>query len=116
MSFLVPGRIVWATLTDTQGGNEKRRPAVIVAAPSDIDPLRIAIVAGVTTDMGRARFEETVELPHHAAGHAETKLKKPCEVVCSWVISVPATSLTDSGGCVSSDILASILAKVERFG
>ncbi len=37
-SFLVQGRIVWATIPDSQGGNAKRRPFFIVTATTEIDP------------------------------------------------------------------------------
>jgi hypothetical protein len=65
--------------------------------------------------IGQAPFSETVELPSATAGHPQTKLKKACEVVCSWVVSVPLADLTDSGGFVPPNVLAEILAKVRRL-
>ena len=115
MSALSQGRIVWATVPDPRGGNAKARPAVILTPTAEIDPTGEVQLAAVTTLTGQAPFSETVELPSDAAGHPQTKLKKPCEVVCSWVISVPVAELRDTGGFVPSDLPAEILAKVEKL-
>ena len=56
-----------------------------------------------------------MDLPYLATGHPDTKLKKPCEVVYSWIVSVPVADLRDSGGFVPPDILAEVLVKVERL-
>jgi len=109
------GQIVWATIPDPRGGNAKSRPAVIVTATDEIDAAGEVQVAAVTTLIGQTSFSETVELPSAPSGHPQTKLKKPCEVVCSWVVSVPVAGLRDSGGAVPVDILAEILAKVQRL-
>jgi len=98
-----------------RGGNDKARPVVILTATNDVLPGGEVQVAAITTLIGQAPFSETVELPSSPAGHPQTKLKKPCEVVCSWVLSVPVSSLNDTGGSVPQDILAEILAKVERL-
>jgi mRNA-degrading endonuclease toxin of MazEF toxin-antitoxin module len=115
MPPLAQGRIVWATIPDPRGGNEKTRPAVTLTATADIDPAGEVQVAAITTFIGQAPFAETVELPSDPAGHPETKLKKPCEVVCSWVASVPVAKIKDGGGSVPPDVLAEILAKVHRL-
>ncbi len=109
------GQIVWVTLPDPRGGNAKSRPAVILTPTADIDASGEVQLAAVTTLTGQAPFSETVELPSDAAGHPQTKLKKPCEVVCSWVVSAPASGLRDSGGFVPSALLTEILAKVQRL-
>jgi mRNA-degrading endonuclease toxin of MazEF toxin-antitoxin module len=114
-SPLRQGAIVWATVPDPRGGNPKSRPAVVLTATADIDPAGAVQVAAVTTLTGQAPFSETVELPAAAGGHPQTKLKRPCEVVCSWVVSVPVADATDSGGAVPPDLLAEILAKVQRL-
>ena len=114
-SPLRQGAIVWVTIPDPRGGNPKARPAVILTATAEIDPGGDVQVAAVTTLIGQASFSETVELPAESTGHPQTKLKKPCEVVCSWVVSVPAADTRDSGGFVPPDILAEILAKVQRL-
>lgn len=76
---LSQGRIVWVTILDSHGGNAKSRPAVILTATGDIDATGDVQVAAITTLIGQAPFSETVELPSAAAGHPQTKLKKPCE-------------------------------------
>jgi len=113
--FLTQGRIVWATIPDPRGGNEKTRPAVIVTPTSNIDPGGQVEIAAITTLIGEAPFSETVELPFLPTGHSDTKLKKPCEVVCSWVLSIPVINVSDSGGFVPAEILAEILAKIKRL-
>ncbi|MBA4190233.1 MAG: hypothetical protein C0467_19785 [Planctomycetaceae bacterium] len=115
MSSLRQGQIVWATLPDSRGGNSKARPAVLVTATAEIDPAGKVQVAAITTLTGQAPFTETVELPFDSAGHPETKLKKPCEVVCSWIVSVPSVDLKDSGGHLPADLLVEVLAKIQRL-
>lgn len=112
---LSQGRIVWATITDSHGGNPKLRPVVIVTATADITSAGDVLVAAITTLTGQAPFAETVELPFLATGHPDTKLKRACEVVCSWVVSVPVASVQDSGGFLPPDVLAEVLVKVERL-
>jgi len=80
-----------------------------VTATADIGTTGEVQVAAITTLIGQAPFSETVELPSAAAGHPQTKLKKTCEVVCSWVVSVPVASVSDS------DVLAEVLAKIQRL-
>jgi len=108
------GQIVWVTVPDPRGGNAKSRPAVILTPTTDIDPAGEIQLAAITIT-GQAPFSETVERPATAAGHPQTKLKKPCEVVCSWVVSVPISDARDSGGFVPADLLAEVLAKVQRL-
>jgi hypothetical protein len=86
-----------------------------VTATADIGTAGEIQVAAITTLIGQAPFSETVELPSAAAGHPQTKLKKSCEVVCSWIVSVPVASVSDSGGFVPSDVLAEVLAKIQRL-
>jgi mRNA-degrading endonuclease toxin of MazEF toxin-antitoxin module len=114
-SFLVQGRIIWATLPDPRGGNEKARPAVIVTSTNNVLPGGQVEVAAITTLIGHAPFSETVELPFSTTGHPDTKLKKPCEAVCSWVVSLPVASIRDSGGFVPADVLVELLAKIQRL-
>src|SRR5437660_2650589 len=97
-SPLTQGSIVWVTVHDPRGGNEKKRPAVIVSATIPTDPAGTVQVAAITTLLGQARFEETVELPSLPTGHPDTKLKKPSEVVCSWVVEVPVADVSGTGG------------------
>jgi hypothetical protein len=58
-SFLTQGGIVWATIPDPRGGNEKSRPAVIVTATNKIDPAGKIEIAAVTTLTAQAPFAET---------------------------------------------------------
>lgn len=85
---IVQGSIVWATIADSHGGNPKSRPTVVLTPNSRIDPQGEVELAAITSLVGSARFEETVELPSHPDGHALTGLKKPSEVVCTWLASV----------------------------
>lgn len=103
---------MWATIPDSHGGNAKSRPAIIVTPTKDIDPDGEIQLAAITTLTGDAPFSETVELPFDPCGHPQTKLKKPCEVVCTWICAMPAASIRDSGGFAPSDVLLEILAKI----
>ncbi len=114
-SSFAQGRIVWVTIADPRGGNAKARPAVILSATNSIVAGGLVEIAAITTLIGEAPFSETVELPFLSSGHSDTKLKKPCEVVCTWVKSVPVSDIKDSGGFVPADVLAEILAKVKRL-
>lgn len=115
MASLSQGRIVWATVPDSRGENEKARPAVILTATAEIDPTGEIQVAAITTLTGQAPFAETVELPSSPTGHPDTKLKKTCEVVCSWVVSVPVARVRDTGGFIPAELMAEVLAKVQRL-
>ena len=112
---LGPGRIVTVTVRDPQGGNEKRRPAVVVSRTSEIVETGLAVVVAVTSDIGRARSTDAVPLPGHPDGHPLTKLVKPSEVVCSWGEVVRVTDLVDTGGEVPPDRLPDILRKFARL-
>ena len=106
------GSIVWVEIADSHGGNIKGRPAIVVSSEDGDGFIR---VAAITTLIGQAPFAETVELPHDATGHPVTRLKRPSEVVCSWVVRVAINDVKDSGGRVPQDVLNEILAKVERL-
>ncbi|HET6574778.1 MAG TPA: type II toxin-antitoxin system PemK/MazF family toxin [Fimbriiglobus sp.] len=114
-SPLTQGRIVRVTIRDSQGGNAKTRPAVVVTATAEIAAADVVVVAAITSDLGRARSSETVELPWHPDRHPQTRLRKPSEVVCSWVAAVPVAALNDTGGFVPDDLLPELLAEVERL-
>lgn len=106
------GRIVWVTVPDPRGGNPKRRPAVVVSPPG-LDGT--VAVAAVTTQLGQSPFAQTVELPWSPAGHPDTGLKRPSEVVCSWVERISTALIGDAGGSVPDGPLAEILKKVDRL-
>ncbi|MCI0702194.1 MAG: type II toxin-antitoxin system PemK/MazF family toxin [Planctomycetia bacterium] len=63
------GQIVWATIPDPRGGNEKSRPAVIVTATAEIEASGQVQVAAITTLIRQTSFSETVELPAAPSGH-----------------------------------------------
>lgn len=110
---IAQGEIVWAEMPDSRGGNRKRRPAVVVSA--GIDAAGDVHVAAITTLIGEAPFSEAVELPHNPRGHDTTGLKRACEVVCSWVVRIPAGNAERTGGSVPVDELNEILAKVKSL-
>ena len=87
-SDLTPGRIVWVAMPDSQGGNPKARPAVVVSEEHEHADGFVRLAA-LTTLTGRARFVETVLVPADPAMRRLTKLKRECEVVCTWVLRVP---------------------------
>jgi mRNA-degrading endonuclease toxin of MazEF toxin-antitoxin module len=114
MSLYHQGQIVRVTIHDSLGGNVKTRPAVIVTPTAEISPAGAVAVAAITTDLGRAGFSETVLLPWHPNGDPQTRLNKPSEAVCSWIVIVPVADLRDTGGSVPEEQLVEILVKVAK--
>src|SRR4051794_26703312 len=112
---LAQGLIAWTAIPDSEGGNIKVRPVVILTKTEEIKINGNVKVAAITTDCGRAPFSETVELPFSEPIHPLTKLNKPGEVVCSWVAEVPCARLYSSGGSLPEDVLREVLLKVQRF-
>lgn len=108
------GRIVRVSLLDPRGGNRKTRPAVVVSETGAVTPGGAVLVAAITTQLGLSPFSETVAVPSNPAGHPQTGLKKPSEVVCSWTEVVPLADLTDTGGFLPPDVLAEVVVKVHR--
>jgi mRNA-degrading endonuclease toxin of MazEF toxin-antitoxin module len=103
------------TIADSRGGNPKTRPAVVLTETNAIGSATEIQVAAVTTQMGVAPFSDTVELPSSPTGHPQTKLRKRCEVVCDWLLSIPVGDVRDSGGQIPPEVLAEILEKVARL-
>jgi mRNA-degrading endonuclease toxin of MazEF toxin-antitoxin module len=100
---------VYVLMTDPQGRNPKNRPAVVVTSTDQIRADGLVRVAAITSQVGVASAEVTVELPWHRDGHPRTKLRRPSEVVCTWSELFPADQLTDAGGFVSADRMARVL-------
>ncbi len=111
---LEQGCIVWVTIPDSQGGNPKERPAVVVSAGQDHQDGFVR-VAALTTFLGRARFEETVAIRLRPEVRNHTKLSRESEVVCSWVIRVPIESVRPTEGKLPPAELAEVLEKVDRL-
>ena len=92
------GRIVWIELLDPQGRNPKRRPAVVLTDTPDIRADGVLLVAGVSPALGLAAPGLGVALPYNPTGRVSTKLRKPCEVVCDWLASVPLAAVEPTEG------------------
>jgi len=112
---IVQGSIVWAVIPDSHGGNPKIRPAIVLTPNARINSQNEIRLASVTSLIGEARFTETVELPWHPDGHPQTGLKKPSEVVCTWIAAMPLGDLTDSGKVLPPQYLLEVLDKVDSL-
>src|SRR6478609_3353578 len=107
------GRIVWVEIPDPRGQNPKIRPAVILTPTGEIRADGVVQVAAITTSVG-APAGVAVSLPWHRNGHPRTKLRRPSEVVCSWIAEVPAVTLQVTEGLVPIRELNEILSKRPR--
>ncbi len=109
------GRIVWVELLDPQGQNRKARPAVILTPTPEIRETGEIVVAAITTQFENAPPEISVELPWHADGHPRTKLTRRNAVVCSWLVTIPASAIHNFGGLVPFAQMAHILEIVRAM-
>jgi mRNA-degrading endonuclease toxin of MazEF toxin-antitoxin module len=114
--MLERGRIVYVEQPDPQGRNPKRRPCVIVTATEDIKPEGEATVVAISGRQDLALPEHQVELPWHAQGHPRTGLTKRSVAVCTWLATVPVSSIVGYGGKVAAAHLIQILQKIQGAG
>lgn len=54
------GRIVWAMIPDSRGGNPKSRPVVVITPNDEIEHDGKIEVLAITTLLGEAPFSQTV--------------------------------------------------------
>ena len=104
---LQQGRIVWAEVLDPQGRNPKVRPAVILTPTNEIKT--DVVVAAMTSQTDDSPPEVAVELPWHAEGHPRTKLTRRNVVVCTWLVTIPVSSIQGTLGLVPFAQMARIL-------
>jgi mRNA-degrading endonuclease toxin of MazEF toxin-antitoxin module len=113
VSSLCRGRIVWVELTDPQGRNRKRRPAVIVTPDSDIRADGEVWVVSVSTQLTEAPAEVQVELPWDRRGHPRTGLKERCAAVCTWMVKVSVADIQGFAGTVPGRQLLDVLTRIK---
>jgi mRNA-degrading endonuclease toxin of MazEF toxin-antitoxin module len=114
---LQQGRIIWVELLDPQGRNPKRRPAVILTLTEEIRPEGEVVVAALSSQTDQSSQETSVEVPWHRKGHPRTKLNRRNVVVCTWLATVPVTTirLNDIGGIVPFAQMARVLEIVRSL-
>lgn len=102
-------------MTDPQGRNPKRRPAVIITPTDQILASGTFDVAAVTTQIGESPREFSVALPWHRDGHPRTKLNRANEAVACWLTTIQESDVIDYGGIVPFVPLRDLLLAVERW-
>jgi mRNA-degrading endonuclease toxin of MazEF toxin-antitoxin module len=113
VSSLCRGRIVWVELTDPQGRNRKRRPAVIVTPDSDIRADGEVWVVGISTQLAEAPAEVQVELSWDRLGHSRTGLRERCAAVCTWMEKVRVADIHGFAGTVPGRQLLEIQTRIK---
>lgn len=106
---------MWVEVLDPQGRNPKSRPAVVVTPTGDIRPDGEIVVAAVTSRVEQSPPAVTVELPWQHDGHPRTKLNRRAAVVCTWLVTVPASAVETVGGMVPFAQLARILEVIRSL-
>jgi mRNA-degrading endonuclease toxin of MazEF toxin-antitoxin module len=109
------GEILWATCTDPQGANEKRRPVVVVTRSEEIERGEPIIAAAITTTLPEPLTDEFVELPWHRDGSARTGLRKRCAVYCRWLMELNPDDVEKSQGHVPGGKLKEIIERLNRI-
>src|SRR5439155_1295729 len=100
-----------------QGRNLKARPAVVITATRDIHPEGEVTLVAISGRRDAAPPESHVELPWHAQGHTPTKLTKPSVAVCTWLTTVPVSSIAPEnlGGVVPGAKVIQIVQRVNAL-
>lgn len=116
-SPLQQGRIVWVEVLDPQGRNPKRRLAVVLTPTAEIRPDGEVVVVALSSQVDQSPPEVSVEIPWHRDGHPRTKLNRRNVAVCTWLVTIPATSIgaDDTGGTVPFAQMARILEIVRAL-
>ena len=114
---LQQGRIVWVEVLDPQGRNPKRRPAVILTPTDEIRADGEIVVAAMSSQIDQSPPEVSVEVPWHRDGHPRTKLNRRNVVVCTWLVTLPVTTILpdDVGGLVPFAQMARVLEIVRSL-
>ena len=90
---LIHGRIVWATVPDPQGRNEKRRRCLLITSNSQIASGGLLRIVGITSELTESPAEHYVRLQH--GERAWSGLREPSAALGTWVIDI-SQSLVES--------------------
>jgi mRNA-degrading endonuclease toxin of MazEF toxin-antitoxin module len=97
-----------------RGGQEKRRPVVVVTSNEAMvegEPLVGVAVTG--TPNPPSGFD--VPLPWHAQGRAKTGLDKPNAAVCNWFVEFNEAEIIEPIGHVPPAIMSKIEEAIRRY-
>lgn len=106
-SFL-QGTIIWATMLDPRGKNPKCRPGIVVNSGHQSGE-EIVVVA-LTTSFQEPLGARLVEVPCNA----DTRLKKRCVAVCTWLVAVTEADVVSIGGRVGLPVMRQIIAGLPK--
>jgi hypothetical protein len=113
-SRLVLGRIVWATVRDKQGRNEKRRPLVVIVPRDELTEDGPIPVVALTTTFPLPVPKRHVKVPweNRPGGHRSTRLREESYADCEWIDQIYPDQVEDFGGLIHGTCLAGILTNV----
>jgi len=114
--LLVPGRIVWARISDPAGRNPKQRGIVVldhrVHATGEIEVTGVA----VTGTFPKPLPADHIALQWQRDRRVRTLLDKPSAAVCSWIVHQTFTEADITlGGFIDGKLLEVIIAKVNEL-
>ncbi len=112
---LRPGDIVFATMIDPQGGNEKSRTALIVVQRNDNSYVVVAITS--TFRPNEVPPENHVELPwKRGEPRCHTGLVKPSRADVDWFTQNALAGVEKIGYVKASQFAAILKLFIERLG
>ena len=106
------GRVVWATILDSQGRNPKRRPLIILTPTESITADATVFVVGVSTKFDRDAPEAQTELPFDPRGASRSGLRERCWAVSTWVVEVAVSAIESYAGTIPGLVMAEIIRKI----
>ena len=83
------GQIVYVTVSDPQGRNPKRRPAIVLTPTDEIAEDGSVQLVAISNPTEHAPSEHQVLLPWHPQGQCGTRLRQESAAVCTWVFNAP---------------------------
>jgi len=119
---LILGRIVWATLPDSNGRPCELHRFVIVVPPSSAShDAELAVVGISTRRPAKGRENDCVKLKwmNRRGGHPVTRLDKESFAHCEWLVSTTIDAIEDIAGYVGESEMVQIrkiLARLQASG
>jgi hypothetical protein len=100
---------VEAVVADPQGGNNKRRPLLVVGFEDDGRVVWCAISSTFPVPIPHT----CIRLPSDPRGHPSTGLTVECVAVCEWVDSFDVSEIECKRGYVSTKTLRRVVQIIE---
>lgn len=114
---LIHGRIVWATVPDPQGGNEKRRRCVVISSNNQIAAGGLIRIVGIASELTQSPEEHYVHLPY--GRQSWSRLPDECAALGTWVIDIAPQLVEIDKGFIRPQFLEKLqdlVAQLEAEG